>query len=178
MMDNKKPASRPPEEYICMLDISNRLTEKAMRDAIRELGLFDGCRVLDLPCGIGNHSLWMADECPAADITGMDIAEEHLAYAVKLAAEQKIYGRVSFEKGDMKKPAIADDGFDFLWCCDGLWPGSPEQGCINEEPYTVLKEFKRIVKPGGTIALVFWTAQKLLPGYPPAGDNINFNRFC
>ena len=167
MSDNtKEQEARSAEEYISMLDISNRLTEKAIRDAIREFGLFNGCRVLDLPCGIGSHSIWMAEECPGAEIRGVDIAEEHLSYARGLAAERKAAGRLSFETGDMKKPAFDDDSFDFVWCCDGLWPGPPEQGCINEEPYTVLNEFKRIVKPGGTIAAVFWTAQKLLPGYP------------
>jgi demethylmenaquinone methyltransferase/2-methoxy-6-polyprenyl-1,4-benzoquinol methylase len=168
MPDNTEKQQPPltAEEYIRMLNTSNRITEKAIRNAIGKLGLFDGCQVLDIPCGIGSHSLWMAEENPNAEILGVDIAAEHLSAAKQLVAHRGGGAKITFEKGNMKALSFDDNGFDFLWCCDGLWPGTPEQGCITSNPYTVLGEFKRVVKPGGTIAIVFWTAQKLFPGYP------------
>ena len=149
-----------------MLEISNRLTTKAIRAALRELGLFNGGAVLDVPCGIGNHSFWMADENPELRITGIDVAEEHISEARRRMARYSVNGNLTFETGDMKELTCENDSFDFLWCCDGLWPGTPERGCITQKPYAILEEFLRVVKPGGTIALMYWSGHKFLPGYP------------
>jgi 2-polyprenyl-3-methyl-5-hydroxy-6-metoxy-1,4-benzoquinol methylase len=67
----KQQIPQTPEEYIGMLEISNRLTETAIRAAIGKLGLDSGSRVLDIPCGIGSHSFWMMEENPRAEITGI-----------------------------------------------------------------------------------------------------------
>jgi demethylmenaquinone methyltransferase/2-methoxy-6-polyprenyl-1,4-benzoquinol methylase len=39
-------------------------------------------------------------------------------------------------------------------------------GCPTDEPLPVVRDFARVVRPGGTVALVYWSAQRLLPGYP------------
>lgn len=165
--EEKKEHSQPgPEEYISTLKISRGFTEKAVRGAIHDLGLFDGCKILDVPCGIGSHSKWMVEENPNVEIVGIDIAKAHLDYAEKQIQGQERYDNIVFRQGDMTNLPCDNNVFDFLWCCDGLWPGNPENEALVESPYPVLDEFKRTVKPGGMIALVFWTAQKLLPGYP------------
>ncbi len=155
-----------PQEYAALLEISNSITEKAMREAVRSLGLFAGALVLDVPCGIGSHSIWMGEENARINVLGVDISEAHLAYARELAARKGVKGNVIFEKGDIWHLAYEDNSFDFVWCCDGLWIGSPETGSIAQEPYTILGELMRVVRPGGKIALLFWTCRRLLPGYP------------
>jgi demethylmenaquinone methyltransferase/2-methoxy-6-polyprenyl-1,4-benzoquinol methylase len=37
----------------------------------------------------------------------------------------------------------------------------------------VIEELARVVKPGGKIALLFWSSQKLLPGYPLLEAELN-----
>ncbi len=162
-MSDKKNAS---EVYIKSLENANKITENAIRSAIGALGLFNGCNVLDVPCGIGNHALWMAQDTPNSNIIGVDFLEEHIDYARRLKIQMVNPVSVVFEKGDINNLNFKDDLLDFIWCCDGLWPGPVESGCVAETPFDILESLKRIVKPGGTIALLFWSSQKLLPGYP------------
>ena len=156
----------PPERYVTALEMTNAITEKAIRQAIAKLDLFAEARVLDVPCGIGNHSVWLAEAQEGVKVLGLDIAEAQLTYARKLASPKAPAGNVIFEQGDITRLTQDDNTFDFVWCCDGLWLGSPETGCIVDEPYGILDEFKRVLKPGGKIALLFWTMHRLLPGYP------------
>ena len=153
------------KQYIRSLEGTNRLTEPAIRQAIEELGIEKG-RGLDIPCGIGTHAVWMAERYPELEVEGADFADEHVEYARRLAESTGVDDRVKYVTADMNKLGFADDSFDFVWCCDGLWPGSAEIGCIAEEPYEILAELKRIVKPGGLIAILFWSSQRILPGYP------------
>lgn len=155
-----------PQEYATVMEMTNAITEKAAREAIRALGLFAGAKVLDVPCGIGNHSMWMVEENATISVLGVDISEAHLARARELAARKGVKGNLVFEKGDIQSLAYEDDAFDFVWCCDGLWIGGPESGSVAQEPYAILGELMRVVRPGGKIALLFWTGQRLLPGYP------------
>lgn len=154
------------EQYIEALKLTNSLTEKAIRRAIKKVGLIAKSSVLDVPCGIGMHSLWMAEQTPQLTVIGGDISEEHLSCAGELIEGKNIQAAVSFEKRDLFHLSDADNSYDLVWCCDGLWVGNIEQGAIDSTPYSILQEFKRVLRPGGKVALLFWTDQKLLPGYP------------
>lgn len=173
MDDSQSKLNRSPDEYISMLKRSNIFTERLIRNAIRHLGLFDGCQILDVPCGIGYHSIWMTEEHSNVNALGADITEEHLCYAKELATEKNVNDRVTFKSEDIRSLSFEDNSFDFLWCCNGIWPGSPEQGCVAREPYQILDELKRVLKPGGKIAILFWTSHKLLPGYPLLESALN-----
>jgi len=169
-MSNKNEEFRPekllPEEYIHRLEIFNGFAQEAIRQAIHHLGLFPGCEILDIPCGIGKHACWMLEENEEAHVTGVDISEEHLAYAKKLLNDSPVRGSISLEQGDMTDLVFADNTFDFVWCCNGLWVGDPAMGYLASEPYQILGELKRITKPGGKIALIYSTNRKFLPGHP------------
>lgn len=173
-MDNLSDFKVPsPEEYIKALDGSNKLTEKSIRSAIKELGLFNGCKVLDVPCGIGNHSLWMTEENRDIDVLGVDFAKEHLDHAKNLVDGEAGCNSLRFKQGDINNLDFKDDTFDFTWCCDGLWPGPRESGCLAKEPYDILRNMARITKSGGTIAILFCSGKKLLPGYPILESKLN-----
>lgn len=168
------------EIYMALLEKINAITESGMRAAIAGLGLFPGARVLDAPCGIGNHAVWMAEAQADDRVLGLDIDSKQIAYARNLVAGTPLADRISFVHGDVTQLDLPDNSFDFVWCCDGLWLGPPERGCFVEEPYGVLSEFRRVLKPGGKIAILFWSMHRLLPGYPlleaalnaPLGTNI------
>ncbi len=165
-----------PEDYIKALENTNSITEPAIRAAIRELQLHDGCHVLDVPCGIGSHTLWMAEENPNINIAGVDFSEDNIVYARRLLLQRGNPASVIFEKGDINKLDFDDNSFDLVWCCDGIWPGPKETGCPAEEPYGILKDMARITKSGGKIAVLFWSGQKLLPGYPLIEAGLNNTR--
>ena len=153
------------EQYIRTLEGTNGISESAIRQAIEELGIGAGCG-LDIPCGIGSHAIWMAERYPQLEVECADFSPEHVEYARKCAERKGLCSRLSFNTADMNNLEYADNSFDFVWCCDGLWPGPVGIGCIAEEPYDILKDLKRIVRPGGTIAVLFWSSHRILPGYP------------
>ena len=154
------------DTYIRNLEAGNHLSGKAIRAAIDSLGLFEGASILDVPCGIGSHAIWMAEKNNSLNITGVDFSEAHLEYAQRLAVKNGCPVSINFEQGDINDLCYDDNSFDFIWCCDGLWSGKPEMGCLCEQPYDILNEFSRITRPGGMIAILFWSSQKLLPGFP------------
>jgi demethylmenaquinone methyltransferase/2-methoxy-6-polyprenyl-1,4-benzoquinol methylase len=59
-----------------------------------------------------------------------------------------------------------DNTFDWVWSMDCV-------GYAPVEPLPLIRELVRVVKPGGTIAILAWSSQKLLPGYPALEARIN-----
>lgn len=57
--------------------------------------------VLDLCCGIGRHSVVLAEK--GFRVIGIDISPEYIARAEKLAAERNVSGNVEFRVGDMRQ---------------------------------------------------------------------------
>ena len=159
--------------YIKTLESTGRLSESAIRNAIKSLKLPAGSKILDVPCGTGTHMQWILETSPKVKITGLDIAEEHVVFAQKKMFEAGYKQSCEFLTGDINRLDFNDNTFDLVWCCDGLWPGPKEMGCPSEEPHNILKDMVRITKPGGKIAILFWTSQKLLPGYPVLEATLN-----
>ncbi len=95
----------------------------------------------------------------AGHVTGVDRSPEFLAHARSIAEKAEISEQVSFREGDMNNLPFDDDAFDWVWSanCVGYAPG---------EPLPVLKELARVVKPGGSVIILAWSSQQLLPGYP------------
>jgi len=154
-------------DYAGSLLLGNRLTEPAIRSAIQALQLPPGSRGLDAGCGIGSHTLWLAEAVsPAGRVTGVDISPHHLAQAKEIAGKSELADRVAFHEGDVNDLPFDDDSFDWVWSADTLWPGPKESGCHAEDPLPLVKELVRVVKPGGIVAVLFWSSKRVLPGYP------------
>ncbi len=166
------------EQYIRGLDTIGRLSEPAIRNAIKALTLPDECRILDLPCGIGSHMCWFLDEYPQVRITGADLAEEHIALARERLQQADKIRSCELVLADMNKLEFENDSFDLVWCCDGLWLGPKDMGCPAEEPYDILDGLVRITRPGGRVAVAFWSSQRLLPGFSDLEATLNATKFA
>ncbi len=162
-----------PEQYIRALDTIGRLSEPAKRNAIKALALPDESRILDLPCGIGSQICWFLDEYPQVSVTGADLAEEHIAFARERLQRSDKTRSCELVLADMNNLELENDSFDLIWCCDGLWPGPKDMGCPAEEPYDILDGLVRITRPGGRVAIAFWSSQKLLPGFADLEATLN-----
>jgi demethylmenaquinone methyltransferase/2-methoxy-6-polyprenyl-1,4-benzoquinol methylase len=149
------------------LSLAHRVTAPAIRQAIRKLGFPKQSRGLDVGCGVGRHILWLAEaiESPS-HIVGLDIATDRLVSARRLTRSSP--SCIDFITGDIHSTPFADRSFDWIWCADTLWPG-PE----IDAPTDVVKELARIVRSGGQLALVYWSNQSLLPGYPTLEARLN-----
>ncbi len=147
--------------------VTNPLQEPILRRAIHTLNLPPVSRGLDVGCGIGLQALLLAKALgPGGHVKGVDLSPEFLVYARSIAEKAGISEQVSFQEGDMNNLQFDDDTFDWVWSanCAGYAPG---------EPLPVLKELARVVKPGGSVIILAWSSQQLLPGYPVLEAHLN-----
>lgn len=154
-------------DYAARLYSSDFLRNSLIRDVIRGLNLPRGSRGLDIGCGIGSNTLILAEAVGSSGhIAGLDLSDDLLAHARQRANQAHLSQRISFQKGDMNRLCFRDNSFDWAWSmdCAGYAPGNPA---------ALLKEIARVVKPGGSVFILAWSSQQLLPGYPQLEARLN-----
>jgi len=165
--NNSQGKSTETDTYAHKLALADLLREPAIRSAIRALKLPPGSRGLDAGCGIGSHTLLLAEAVgPGGQVIGLDLSSEILVIAGEIAKKSGLAERVSFQEGDVNKLPFDDDTFGWVWSADCI-------GYAPIEPLPLVKELARVVKPGGSIAILFWSSQQLLPGYPLLEARLN-----
>jgi demethylmenaquinone methyltransferase/2-methoxy-6-polyprenyl-1,4-benzoquinol methylase len=148
------------EESYRLLEVFHPLREGMINDAIATLDLPPGSRGLDAGCGNGLAAIMLAEAVgPEGRVVGLDVSAPLLARGEKLVRDGGLAERVSFERGDVNDLPFDDDSFDWAWSADCV-------GYYREVPFPALGELTRVVKPGGAIALLAWSSEQLLPGYP------------
>jgi ubiquinone/menaquinone biosynthesis C-methylase UbiE len=150
-----------PEQYAVQLERMNRFQEREARAAIADLHLPAGSRGLDVGCGVGLYTLWLAEAIGAGgQVVGIDRVAERLESATRLVGQAPAAERITFKPGDGTALDEDDQSFDWVWCADVLHH--------IDDPVLALKEFMRVVRPGGPIIVkesqVFNAL--FLPGYP------------
>ncbi len=115
------------------------------------LGIQPDFKVLDLGCGDGTTAIPAAKH--AAQVVGVDIAENLVAAGVRRAEEQGLTN-VTFQQGDASDlSGLADDTFDLVISFFGAM--------FAPRPFDVAKEMVRVTRPGGRIVMANW-----IPGDP------------
>ncbi len=156
------------ENYIQKLRITNVLREPVIRSAIQALNLPSGSTGLDAGCGLGFQTVLLAEATgPDGHITGLDLSSEFLKYAENNARETEVSNQISFKQGNINTLPFNKNTFDWILSidCAGYQP--------TEKPVTLIKEFARVVKPGGTVTILFWSSQQILPGFPLLEARLN-----
>jgi SAM-dependent methyltransferase len=167
-------AVQTPGPEILMYKAMCALRKPVIRAAIQKLELPPASRGLDAGCGIGLITQLLAEAvAPTGRVTGLDLSAQFLDYARANVANSNLPERISFKQGDVNQLPFDDASFDWAWSMDTLWPGPKEMGCPSDDPFAMIKELARVVKPGGTLAILFWSSQKLLPGYPLLETRLN-----
>lgn len=102
-----------------------------------------GLKVLDFGCGPGTISIGLAEAVAPAEVHGIDMEPSQIDLARMFARR---YGRdnATFHVGDVTAMPFGDGFFDVAHC----------QNLLMHVPDTraVLREVKRVLKPGGIIA--------------------------
>ncbi len=140
--------------------LSQPLREPVFRSVLEALDLPSGSRGLDAGCGAGLQAVLLAEYVGQPGcITGLDMSTEALSHAEMVAEKAGLSERVVFCQGDVNSIPFEDNTFDWAWSADCV-------GHIPADPLPMLRELARVVKPGGTVAILAWSSEKLLPGYP------------
>jgi SAM-dependent methyltransferase len=99
-----------------------------------------GTRLLDIGCGTGLAAQLAAQL--GAHVTGLDASEAELV----IARERVPHG--DFRCGDIEALPYADVSFDVVTGFNALQ--------FAGDPLSALREAKRVVKPGGSVAMAAW----------------------
>jgi demethylmenaquinone methyltransferase/2-methoxy-6-polyprenyl-1,4-benzoquinol methylase len=115
--------------------------EEMRREAIGLLDIDRDDRVLDVGCGTGFATEGLVKH--SDNVHGLDQSVHQLEQAWDKFGKR---GPVQFYRGDAERLPFADDSFDVVWSSGSIeyWP----------DPVETLREFRRIVKPGGQILVV------------------------
>lgn len=88
-----------------------RLDCQGIRAILESRGVGLGSRLLDVPCGIGRHSVELAEM--GYEVAGVDFSEPFLRRARSRAEERGVAERCAFIHGDMRELAsVLGDEFD------------------------------------------------------------------
>jgi len=154
------------EIYECLTIFREPLIERI----IDSLDIKPDSTGLDIGCGIGMITNLLANRTGLnGEIVGLDISEEFINYAQSNSKQ----GNINYLQRDVNYLNFKDNSFDWIWSMDTIWAGPKEFGCPAEEPDLILNKLYQLLKPGGRVSLVFWSSQKLFPGYPILEAKLN-----
>jgi 2-polyprenyl-3-methyl-5-hydroxy-6-metoxy-1,4-benzoquinol methylase len=119
----------------------------------KEIGFNRQCRILDIGCGTGRHSIELTKR--GYKITGIDLSESMLKRAKEKAGEQKLL--IDFQKHDARNLPFSEE-FDLaLMICEGAFPLME----TDEMNYQILQNASKALKKSGK--LIFTTLNGLFP---------------
>lgn len=105
----------------------------------------DGMRVLDIGCGPGTITAAIAETVgPNGEVLGVDVHEGQIEEARRLPRVRALR-QLSFEAGSIYRLLVEDRSFDMVFS-HGLFEHLAR-------PDEALVELKRVVKPGGLVAI-------------------------
>jgi len=136
------------EDYIAKLQVTDPLRAPVLQAAIADLVLPRDSRGLDAGCGIGLQIPLLADAvAPGGHVTGLDVRPKCVTRAERLAKRMGLTKRVAFREGDINHLPFDDGTFGWLWSASAA-------GYPAHEPTGLLRELARVVRPGGTVAIL------------------------
>jgi SAM-dependent methyltransferase len=108
------------------------------------LDLPAGLRWLDVCCGSGMVTEAIVERYAPAGIVGVDASPDQ----IRFARQQRAFPNVTFEIADAMALPFPDSSLDVAVCGLGL--------NFLPSPARALEEFRRVTRPGGTIAVYVW----------------------
>ena len=136
--------------------------QQAQIDLIEELlrwaEITKADQILDVGCGIGGSSLYLAEKFQATS-TGITLSPVQAARAAERAEIAGLAARSQFQVADALQMPFADDSFDLVW--------SLESGEHMPNKTQFLQECCRVLKPGGKLMVATWCHRPSHPPYDP-----------
>lgn len=104
-------------------------------------------QILDVGCGIGGSSLYLADKFNAS-ATGITLSPVQADRAVERAKAAGLSKQTTFQVADALAMPFPDQSFDFVW--------SLESGEHMPDKRKFMQECYRVLKPGGKFLMATW----------------------
>jgi SAM-dependent methyltransferase len=142
------------------------LTEKLLRLSAPR----PGERVLELACGPGGAGLAAAERvAPDGEVVLSDIAAEMTAIA-SARAEARGLVNVTTRVRDLEQIDEPDRSFDVVLCREGLM--------LVPDPARAAREIRRVLQPGGRVAVAVWGPRERNPWLGVMFDAVSAQLGC
>ena len=102
----------------------------------------DAKNVLELGCGKGFNSCFLAQQYPAVQFTGIDLTPLHIKIASRKGHK---FSNLSFQQGNFNHLNFLDQSFDIVFAFECLCYASPME--------IALAEIFRVLRPGGQLII-------------------------
>jgi len=154
-------------DYIRLLLETDCLKDDLIGAVISWLDLPSGSRGLDAGCGLGSNTLLLAKAVgKGGHVTGLDISSDFLRIAAERMRQRGFEDRTDFRQGDINNLPFDPETFDWAWSSDCIGPGTGD-------PMAQTGALAKLVRPGGSVNILAWSSQNLLPGYPMLEARLN-----
>jgi SAM-dependent methyltransferase len=118
-----------------------------LEQILGQLGVRQGGRILDAPCGIGRHSVHFA--LRGWEVVGLELVPEYVKRGRELAAEMDVGPQLTLKVGDLREVGTVlgeEEPFDVilnLLTSLGYWD--------DETDVSILGQFYQLAAPGGVL---------------------------
>lgn len=129
---------------------------------IRELEPNPGDLILDAGCGAGMTAIRLAEM--GVRVQGIDMVPKQISRANKAAASAGLGATVTFVKGNFHSLPYPDASLDGVYCLESL--------AQTADAPAALREFHRVLKPGGRIAIADVETGRLTEMPPKVAQSI------
>ena len=121
------------------------------RRVVRMVRLHRPAEILDMATGTGDLAIMLAEACPAAQITGIDLSERMLAIGREKVERKGLSGRIRLSQGDAETPRYGEGRFDAATVAFGVRNFEDLPGGMTG--------LYRALKPGGVLAAVLYSGK-------------------
>jgi 2-keto-4-pentenoate hydratase/2-oxohepta-3-ene-1,7-dioic acid hydratase in catechol pathway/SAM-dependent methyltransferase len=139
--EGKDPENLKPQNIIGVGELHIRGHE-ATRELAMQMGLTHEMKVLDVGCGVGGPSRFLAAQY-GCHVTGIDLTEEFCKTARDLAERVRLSDNLTYRQADALDLPYKNEEFDAVWT-------QHVQMNIEDKPRFYAELF-RVLKPGGKL---------------------------
>lgn len=132
--------------------------------ALGRCGYAPGERILDVGCGFGDSTLYIAGRvAPDGEAVGVDCAERFIRYAESLAREQDV-GNVRFVVADAQSDDLRGP-HDHAFARFGTM--------FFDSPGAAMRNIRKALRPGGRLTQIVWRRREENPWLYEAEQRVN-----
>jgi ubiquinone/menaquinone biosynthesis C-methylase UbiE len=147
-VDQRASSTGQAHTAAAWLDVHFEANRGEYEAQVRAAGIQPGWHVLDAGCGGGNFLPWLADLVgPTGRLAALDLAPDNIAIVEGRRAAWEFATPVETRVGSVLTLPYPDATFDAVWCANTT------QYLSDVELDSALAEFRRVVRPGGLVAI-------------------------
>ncbi len=140
------PSTENLPSYEPMMAAYHSAFAAELRAMIDWLPIREGDRVLEIACGDGAYTPWLAARVgPKGAVTAVDISPAYLRVARAASIRSNVAARIGHVAAPIESLPLPHDTFDLVWCAQSLY-SLPDQA-------EAIRTMAAHARPGGTVAV-------------------------